>query len=184
MAWNLPNIITLIRIAIIPVFLFFLLSGTVPRGELVALIIFTLAALSDAIDGWLARSRGEITDFGRLADPIADKLLVMAALLVFVWLGEIWPVWVVIILSRELLVMGLRIWAMAQNMVIAASVLGKLKTLSHVGLVMVLMGSHYWEWGPVGEDVKVAFILLAVVLALASGSEYFYKSRGLFRSAA
>jgi CDP-diacylglycerol--glycerol-3-phosphate 3-phosphatidyltransferase len=184
MAWNLPNLITIVRIAIIPVFLFFLLSGLVPRGEVIALIIFAVAALSDAVDGWLARNRSQVTDFGKFADPVADKLLVMAALLAFVGLGEIWTVWVVIILAREFLVMGLRILAIAHDVVIPASLLGKLKTLSHIGLVLVLLGNRYWEWGPVGEDVKLAFIYLAVVLALASGFEYFYKSRGLLRRAA
>ncbi len=139
------------------------------------------AALTDAVDGWVARKRQQITDFGKFADPIADKLLVMAALLAFVGLGELWAVWVVILLSREILVMGLRIWAIAQDVVIAASALAKLKTLSHIALVIVLLGNHYWNWGAVGSDIKLAFIWLAVVLALASGFEYFYKGRGLFR---
>lgn len=181
MTWNLPNVITLIRIAVIPIFLFFLLSEVVRGGELIALVIFTLAALSDAVDGWLARNRGQVTDFGKFADPIADKLLIMAALLVFVGMGEISPVWIVIILTREMLVMGLRIWAMAQNVVISASILGKLKTLSHIGLVIVLIGHHHWKWGVTGDQVKLAFIVLAVALTLLSGFEYFYKSRNLFR---
>jgi CDP-diacylglycerol--glycerol-3-phosphate 3-phosphatidyltransferase len=183
MTWNLPNAITLIRIAIIPIFLFFLLSGTIQGGEVIALVIFTLAALSDAVDGWLARNRGQVTEFGKFADPIADKLLIMAALLVFVGLGEISPIWIVILLTREMLVMGLRIWAIAQDVVIGASVLGKLKTLSHIGLVIVLIGNHHWEWGTLGGQVKVAFIVLAVGLALISGFEYFYKGRKLFRPA-
>jgi CDP-diacylglycerol--glycerol-3-phosphate 3-phosphatidyltransferase len=181
MTWNLPNAITLIRIAVIPVFLFFLLAGTIQGGEVIALVIFTVAALSDAVDGWLARNRNQVTDFGKFADPIADKLLIMAALLVFVSRGEISPIWIVIILTREMLVMGLRIWAMAQDVVISASVLGKLKTLSHIGLVIVLIGNHNWKWGVVGQNVKLAFIVLAVGLAVVSGFEYFYKSRKLFR---
>ncbi len=183
MTWNLPNTITLIRIGVIPIFLFFLLSGTIQWGEVIALVIFTLAALSDAVDGWLARNRGQVTEFGKFADPIADKLLVMAALLAFVGFGEISPVWIVIILTREMLVMGLRIWAVAQDVVISASVLGKLKTLSHIGLVIVLIGNHHWEWGVLGEQVKVAFIVLAVGMAVISGFEYFYRSRNLFRPA-
>ena len=183
MTWNLPNAITLIRIAVIPIFLFFLLSGTIQGGEVIALAIFTLAALSDAVDGWLARNRGQVTNFGKFADPIADKLLIMAALLAFVGFGEISPVWIVIILTREMLVMGLRIWAIAQDVVLSASVLGKLKTLSQIGLVIVLIGNHHWEWGAAGESVKLVFIVLAVGLALVSGFEYFYKSRKLFRPA-
>lgn len=183
MAWNLPNTITLVRIATIPLFLFFLLSGLIPKGEVIALVIFTIASLSDAVDGWLARNREQVTVFGKLADPIADKLLIMAALLAFVSLGQIWSVWVVIILAREFLVMGLRILAIDQDVVISASVLGKLKTLSHIGLVIVLLGNSYWQWGPLGQDVKGALIYLAVGLALVSGLEYFYRGRSLFRTA-
>jgi len=184
MPWNLPNLITLFRIGMMPIFLFFLLSGAIPFGEVIALAVFAVAALSDAVDGWLARNRQQVTDFGKFADPVADKLLVMAALLAFVGMGEIWTVWVVIILSREILVMGLRIWAIAHEVMISPSILGKLKTLSHIGLVIVLLANRYWQWGVVGEEVKLAFIYLAVGLAVISGFEYFYKSRGLFRPAA
>lgn len=183
MAWNLPNVITVVRIAFIPLFLFFLLSGSVPQGEVVALVIFAGAALSDAVDGWLARNRAQVTVFGKFADPVADKLLIMAALLAFVSLGEIWSVWVVIILAREFLVMGLRILAITQEVVLSPSVLGKLKTVTHIALVIVLLGNSYWQWGPAGQDLKLVFIYLAVVMALASGFEYFYKGRALFRQA-
>ncbi len=182
MIWNLPNAITLSRIFLMPLFLFFLMSGWVPYGELVALGVFVFAALTDAADGWVARRRNQITDFGKFADPVADKLLVMAALLAFVGLGELWAVWAVILLSREILVMGLRLWAIAQGVVIAASPLAKLKTLSHIALVIVLLGQHYWGWGAVGVEVKRAFVGLAVALSLASGFEYFYKGRGLFKA--
>lgn len=183
MAWNLPNVITIVRIATVPLFLFFLLSGAVPKGEIIALAIFGAAAFSDLVDGWLARNRQQVTDFGKFADPIADKLLIMAALLAFVSLGEIWSVWVVIILAREFLVMGLRILAISHDTVIAASALGKLKTLSHIGLIVVLLGHRYWQWGSVGQDLKLSFIYLAVAMALISGLEYFYKGRSLFRQA-
>ncbi len=182
MIWNLPNAITLSRIFLMPLFLFFLMSGWVPYGELVALGVFVFAALTDAADGWVARRRNQITDFGKFADPVADKLLVMAALLAFVGLGELWAVWAVILLSREILVMGLRLWAIAQGVVIAASPLAKLKTLSHIALVIVLLGQHYWGWGAVGVEIKRAFVGLAVALSLASGFEYFYKGRGLFKA--
>lgn len=184
MIWNLPNAITLLRILLMPLFLFFLLYRPIPYGELIALGIFAFAALTDAVDGWVARKRQQVTDFGKFADPVADKLLVMAALLAFVGMDEIWAVWVVILLSREILVMGLRIWAIAQDVVISASVLAKMKTLSHIALVIVLLGNHYWHWGAVGADVKLSFIWLAVALSVISGIEYFYKGRGLFRQPA
>lgn len=182
MPWNLPNFITLLRVGMVPVFLFFLLQENIPYHEVIALVIFALASITDGIDGWLARSRKQVTDFGKFADPVADKLLIMAALIAFVGLGEIWNVWVWIIIAREFLVMGLRIMAITQNYVISASILGKLKTLSHIGLVIVLLGNHYWEWGSLGYNFKLGFISLAVALTLLSGLEYFYKGRSLFRA--
>jgi CDP-diacylglycerol--glycerol-3-phosphate 3-phosphatidyltransferase len=182
MPWNLPNFITLLRVGMVPIFLFFLLQESIPNHELIALIVFALAAITDGLDGWLARRRKQVTDFGKFADPIADKLLIMAALIAFVGLGEIWNVWVWLIIAREFLVMGLRILAIAEDLVISASILGKLKTISHIALVIVLLGNRYWEWGSLGNGAKFGFISLAVALTLLSGFEYFYKSRSLFKA--
>lgn len=179
MSINLPNRITLLRILSIPIFMVFLLLP-IKGGPLIAIVIFALAALSDAIDGWLARSFKQTTAFGQFADPIADKLLIMAALLAFIQRDEISAVPVMIILSREFLVTGLRIWAAAQAQIIKASTLGKLKTLSHIGLVFIILGDSYWGWGLSGEIVKNIFIYVAVILAVASAVEYFYNSRRLF----
>jgi len=176
---NLPNLITLTRIAIIPIFLIFLLAP-LPAGGLIALILFSLAALSDAVDGWVARSWEQITDFGQFADPLADKLLVMAALVVFVARGQIGAIPVIIILSREFLVMGLRILAMTHAQSIPDSPLAKLKTVSHIGLAVILIGEGAWVWPAWGLPLKLAFVYLAVALALLSAGEYFYRSRGLF----
>jgi CDP-diacylglycerol--glycerol-3-phosphate 3-phosphatidyltransferase len=176
---NLPNSITLARIAIIPIFLFFLLTH-LPAGGLIALTLFVLAALSDAVDGWLARSWAQVTDFGKFADPLADKLLVMAALIVFVARGQIDAIPVIIILSREFLVMGLRILAMAHEISIPASPLSKAKTVSHIALVLVLIRESAWPWYAWGGTLKLVFIYLAVALALSSGIDYFYRSRQLF----
>ncbi|HED03567.1 MAG TPA: CDP-diacylglycerol--glycerol-3-phosphate 3-phosphatidyltransferase [Candidatus Fraserbacteria bacterium] len=176
---NLPNLITLTRIAIIPVFLLFLLTP-LPAGGLIALILFALAALSDAIDGWVARSWEQVTDFGKFADPLADKLLVMAALIVFVARGQIGVIPVIIILSREFLVMGLRILAMTHALSIPASPLAKLKTVSHIGLAVILIGEGAWVWPAWGEVLRLVFVYLAVALALLSAGEYFYRSRHLF----
>lgn len=181
MSINLPNRITLLRILSIPIFMVFLLAPeSLKIGPLIAIIIFALAAISDAIDGWLARSYKQITAFGQFADPIADKLLIMAALLAFLQRDEISAIPVMIILSREFLVTGLRIWAAAQAQLIKASALGKLKTSSHIGLVFVVLGDGYWGWGSAGEIAKNIFIYLAVILAVASAVEYFYNSRRLF----
>jgi CDP-diacylglycerol--glycerol-3-phosphate 3-phosphatidyltransferase len=177
---NLPNQITLVRIALVPLLMFFL---AIPwaYGKLAALIVFMLAAASDAVDGYIARATDRVTDFGKFIDPIADKLLVTAALLPFVQSGKIWWVWMMIILAREFVVTGLRLLAVAQGIVMRASVLAKLKTLSHIALVVVLIGQELFEWGPWGEPIRQLLVALAVILAVMSAVDYFYQSRALLR---
>ncbi len=184
MSINLPNRITLLRIAIIPILMTFMLIPPL-WGKIVAIVIFALAALSDAVDGYIARSYAQVTDFGKFADPIADKLLIASALLCFMQLGTFgnWGAAIVMtILAREFLVTGLRILAISKDVVIKASPLGKLKTLSHIGMVFVLLGNEYWDWGAAGRVAGDLFIALAVFLALLSGADYFYRSRRLFTS--
>ncbi|MCR4403976.1 MAG: CDP-diacylglycerol--glycerol-3-phosphate 3-phosphatidyltransferase [Candidatus Acetothermia bacterium] len=183
MALNLPNRLTLLRIAVIPLLMTFILIPP-PWGKIVAIFIFALAALSDAVDGYIARNWRQVTDFGKFADPIADKLLIASALLSFMQLGEFggWGAAIVMtILAREFLVTGLRILTVSQDLVIRASALGKLKTLSHIGLVFTILGNSYFHWGGAGEVAKDLFIGLALFLAVISGVDYFYRSRGLFR---
>jgi CDP-diacylglycerol--glycerol-3-phosphate 3-phosphatidyltransferase len=178
--WTIPNQITLARILAIPLFMYFLFAeGTV--FKILALAIFAAAAISDAVDGYLARSLRQVTPFGVFADPIADKLLLTAAVVSFVQLGELTAVPVVVILAREFLVTGLRILAMAERIVIPASPLGKLKTLSHIGLVLFILATRYFGLGPTGQALKDVFLYLAVALALISGAEYFWRVRDLFR---
>ncbi|MGB9757184.1 MAG: CDP-diacylglycerol--glycerol-3-phosphate 3-phosphatidyltransferase [Candidatus Bipolaricaulaceae bacterium] len=181
MRWNIPNSLTVARVAAVPLFLVFLfLPGTV--FKILALVIFALAALTDAVDGYLARSLREVTTFGKLADPIADKILVAAALVSFVEFGELRALPVIVILGREFLVTGLRIFALAEGVTIAASGLGKLKTISHVGLVLFILATRYFGIGAWGEVAKQAFLYLAVGLAVISGGEYFWRARDLFRA--
>ena len=182
MSWTIPNQITLARILAIPLFMYFLFAeGTV--FKILALAIFALAALSDAVDGYLARSLKQVTPFGKFADPIADKILVAAALVSFVQLDELTATPVVVILAREFLVTGLRILAVAEGKVIAASPLGKAKTFSHIGLVLFILATRYFGMGPAGVILKDVFLYLAVALAIISGGEYFWQGRGLFSSA-
>lgn len=177
---TIPNQITLARILAIPIFMYFLFAeGTL--FKILALVIFAMAALSDAVDGYLARSLRQETAFGEFADPIADKILLTAALVSFVQLGELTAAPVVAILAREFLVTGLRILAVAEGMRVPASLLGKLKTLSHIGLVLFILATRYLGLGPWGEALKDAFLYLAVALALVSGGEYFWRARKLFR---
>src|SRR5437660_1118102 len=125
---NLPNVLTVIRILLVPVLIVALLDKT-GGGDLLAAIVFAVASLTDAIDGYLARSRNWITSFGKLMDPIADKLLIVAALIALVSLGRL-EAWVaMVIIAREFAVTVLRVGVSAQQgVVISANLLGKLKT--------------------------------------------------------
>ncbi len=179
--WNIPNGLTLGRLLLIPVFLYFLYSR-LPVFEVLALGIFSLAAFTDAVDGYIARSRRQTTRFGQFMDPVADKILVMSALVPLVGFGDLPAVPVIVILAREFLVTGLRILAVGEGMVIPASHLGKAKTVSQVALVLVVLGERYFGLGPGGIALRQAFLYLAMALALASGGEYFWRARALFNS--
>lgn len=177
---TIPNQITLARILATPLFMYFLFAeGTLYK--ILALAIFALAAISDAVDGYLARALRQETRFGVFADPIADKILVAAAFVSFVELRELTAAPVVAILAREFLVTGLRVLAIAEGVTIRASTLGKLKTLSHIGLVLFILATRYFGLGPTGQALKDAFLYFAVALALISGAEYFWRGRKLFR---
>src|SRR5437588_11507138 len=136
---NLPNLLTLVRILLVPLLIVGLLEKT-GGGDLLAAIVFATASLTDAIDGYLARTRNWVTAFGKVMDPIADKLLIVAALVALVSLARL-QAWVaMVIIAREFAVTVLRVWAGAQQgVVIAASSLGKLKTVVQVAMVMVLI---------------------------------------------
>ena len=139
--WNLPNMLTLARIGMIPVFVYFIGDGD-PMASVVAGLIFTLAAVTDIVDGWLARKWNMITVVGKLLDPLADKLIVAAAMVMMVWLGRL-PAWItIVLLSREFIVTGLRQVAASEGLVIAAGQEGKWKTaLQLCGLVSLCI--HY-----------------------------------------
>lgn len=164
---NLPNSITLIRISLVPLFTYLYLNS--PGGaNLPAATVFLLAALTDMLDGYLARSRKEITRFGQLIDPIADKLLVTAALLSLVQAGLI-STWVaLIILGREFAVSGLRILAAADGLVISASSWGKVKTVTQIVAIMAFYLGI--SWAPV-------VMWVAVLVTIISGVDYFRNAK-------
>jgi CDP-diacylglycerol--glycerol-3-phosphate 3-phosphatidyltransferase len=176
---TIPNQITFARIASVPLFMFLILSRT-SIGTILAIVLFVLAAASDVVDGYLARSFKQTTVFGEFADPIADKLLVAGALIAFVQLGELTAAAVMVIIARDFLVTGLRILAVAEGKVIPASVMGKLKTISHIALVLVVLIGRSFPLGAAGATAKEICLYLAIALALISGGEYFYRSRHLF----
>ena len=188
---NLPNKLTILRILMIPFFMLLILplpeawgltsynEFVLTQGKTIAGIIFVLAALTDSLDGHIARSRNLITDFGKFLDPIADKLLVTAALIALVQIGDISGYIALIILTREFIVTGIRLVAATQGTVIAASNWGKIKMiLQTLALVFYLFNNFPFKYL---TDVNVAQILmiLAVFATIYSGFEYVYKNRHL-----
>jgi len=172
---NLPNKLTMIRICLIPVFIFLLL-GPVPFGDIWSALVFVLASVTDALDGRIARKRGLITNFGKFADPLADKMLVCSALVCLVGMGRL-PAWaLVIILCRDFAVDGMRMMAVEKGEVIAASIWGKLKTVSQMIMVTVLLISSLSFWPqPLYGIFCWVLIVLAVCLTIGSGIDYIVK---------
>jgi CDP-diacylglycerol---glycerol-3-phosphate 3-phosphatidyltransferase len=163
---NLPNVLTVVRILAVPVVVVALLDET-PNGDALAAAVFALAALTDGLDGYIARSRDTVTTFGKLMDPLADKLLIVAALVSLVSLGRL-AAWVaMVIIAREVAVTGLRAVAAEQGVVISASWLGKVKTALQVAAVFALI---LWESSPLGVDLLVYAAVAATVI---SGADYF-----------
>jgi CDP-diacylglycerol--glycerol-3-phosphate 3-phosphatidyltransferase len=167
---NLPNVLTVLRIMLVPVVVVALLGNT-PSGDVLAAVVFALASLTDFVDGRLARARGSITTFGKLMDPLADKLLIIAALLSLVSLGRL-EAWVaMVIITRELAVTMLRLGATQAGVVIAASMFGKVKTCMQIAAILALIAVH-------GEPLWVSLLLYATVLVtVLSGLDYFFGLR-------
>src|SRR5436309_50722 len=167
---NLPNVLTLLRILAVPVIVVALLGET-PNGDALAAGVFALAAFTDGLDGYIARRRSDITTFGKLMDPLADKLLIIASLVSLVSLDRL-SAWVaMVIIARELAVTGLRAVAVEQGVVISASWLGKLKTVLQVGAVFALI---IWNPSPTWVD---ALVYIAVAVTVLSGADYFFGLR-------
>jgi CDP-diacylglycerol---glycerol-3-phosphate 3-phosphatidyltransferase len=167
---NVPNVLTVLRILLVPVLVVALLDRT-PNGDLLAAVVFAIASLTDAIDGYLARSRHRVTTFGKLMDPVADKLLVIGALLALVSLGRV-AAWVaMVIIAREFAVTVLRIAATQQGVVIAAGLFGKAKTVVQVAMVFALIVA---DGSPAWLD---ALVYLTVAVTVASGADYFFGLR-------
>ncbi|MDD2401116.1 MAG: CDP-diacylglycerol--glycerol-3-phosphate 3-phosphatidyltransferase [Clostridia bacterium] len=172
---NLANKLTLSRIFLVPLFMLVLLIR-IPFGKYIAAVIFIIAASTDGLDGYIARKRKQITNLGKLMDPLADKLLISAALISLVEMGEI-PAWIaVLIIGREFFVTGLRSIAAAEGIVIAASKLGKIKTVTQIVAISALLL----------DDVLLNFInvsfgkyllYIAVFFTLWSGIDYYLNAK-------
>jgi CDP-diacylglycerol--glycerol-3-phosphate 3-phosphatidyltransferase len=167
---NLPNALTVMRIMLVPVLVVALLGNT-PAGDVLAAVVFVLASLTDFVDGRLARARDSVTTFGKLMDPLADKLLIVAALISLVSLHRL-AAWIaMVIITRELAVTVLRLGASGAGVVVAASMLGKVKTCLQIAAILAVIAVH-------GQPPLVSALLYAAVLVtVLSGLDYFFGLR-------
>jgi CDP-diacylglycerol--glycerol-3-phosphate 3-phosphatidyltransferase len=188
---NLPNKITILRACLIPVFIavYLLMQPLLyeePRAVVpillswLALVVFVVAAITDAIDGYLARKMGLVTNFGKLMDPLADKMLVCAAFIAFTATGSL-PAWATIIMiAREFYISGLRQLALEQKIVMAASNSAKVKTTFQITLVVYLLLPFPFTY-LFFQPVALVLIIVTVIISIYSAAEYTYKNMGLFK---
>lgn len=178
-AWNTPNMLSMMRVFLAPIVMVFLAVrgqfGTVLGvniGDIIAGVVFIAASITDAVDGYIARSRGIVTNLGKFIDPLADKILVVAALVALVELQRL-PAWiVVIIISREFIVSGVRMVAAVEGIVIAASAGGKAKTMAQIAAITMMIFEIPYA---------MPMMWVAMILTVWSGLEYLIKCRDLFK---
>lgn len=177
---NLPNKLTLLRVILVPFFLLFLLGDFIPFNHLWALLVFAAASVTDALDGNIARKHNLVTTFGKFLDPLADKVLVLSALIAFIELGLSSSIVVIIVIARELMVTSLRLVAAADGTVIAASIYGKIKTIVQmVSIVAILLLLAVGQFVSLGFEVSfVSNILMWItaVITVISGVDYLIKN--------
>lgn len=186
---NLANRLTMLRIVLTFVFMMFL-SWQGLFAKAMSLAIFAFAAISDYLDGWLAHKRNMVTDFGKLMDPIADKILVLSAFLAFVQMGIIKDWMVTIIISREILITSLRLFALNKGKVLTASKAGKHKTVSQMVVIFFILGFivfkqvmlDFFTWNPdweilIFKQIIVVLMWVTVSLTVYSGFSYLWENR-------
>ena len=178
---NTPNKLTVARVIITPLFLLTFLSS-IPHRFIISAVIFSVAAITDAIDGKLARKHNQITTFGKFLDPVADKMLTTAALLAFIQEGicGAWPVF--IILTREFIVTSMRLISASQNIVVPANIFGKIKTATQMTFTILILvwGELVETWGFLVNDFKFVtniMIWITAVLAAISGIIYLIQAK-------
>lgn len=188
---NLANKITLVRIFLVPIIMLFLLvkfdwgaitfaDVTITYSEIVATVIFIIAASTDGLDGYIARKKKLVTNLGKFLDPLADKLLITAALISLVDRGSVEAWMAIVIISREFAVTGLRLVAAVDGQVIAASKLGKLKTIIQIIAICVVMLNNF-PFGTVGIPFDIIAMWIAVIITIYSGIDYFYKNKNVMQ---
>ncbi len=202
---NLPNKITTVRICLVPVFIIVLLLPF-SWANIAGLIIFIIASITDSLDGHIARSKNLVTNFGKFLDPLADKLLVSAALIALVGMDKI-PSWfATIVIAREFMVTGIRLLASGEGRVIAASIWGKLKTITQIIAVSLLLldvtaplpadESDVFMFGKMGNLISTysnapiqntigilatVMIILAIIITIFSGVDYLVKNKDILK---
>lgn len=174
MKMTLPNQLTLFRIVLIPVFMWVLFSLPEPINRYNAVAIFIIASITDFFDGYLARKMNLVSNFGKFADPLADKLLVMSALISMVKLEDLSVVVVVLILAREFIITAFRTLAMEANIVMSASWWGKVKTAVQMIMIVVVLLDLPYDFMVYVERV---LIVSAVILTVVSGADYVWKNK-------
>lgn len=172
---NLPNKITMLRVILIPFFVFFMLADSIRYANYIAALIFIIASLTDTLDGYIARKYNLISNFGKFMDPLADKLLVNSALVCFISIPENpMPVWgVIIIISRDFIISGFRLVASDAGVVLAASFWGKIKTITQMIMSVLLIVNFN---GKVIDIIESVFIYAAIILTVVSLVDYLVKN--------
>ena len=176
---NLPNKITIFRMCMIPVFLVFYLIDTIPANNVIAVTIFIIACLSDAVDGHIARKYNLVTNFGKFMDPLADKLLVCTALICFLAQGTLPLLVVIVIIAREFIISGFRQVASDAGLVLAASYWGKFKTTAQMIMCVLLILHLDYAWFSV---LEVIFIWLSFALTVISMMDYLLKNKSVLNA--
>ncbi|MDO5387719.1 MAG: CDP-diacylglycerol--glycerol-3-phosphate 3-phosphatidyltransferase [Clostridia bacterium] len=179
---NLPNKLTILRIIMIPFFLFFLLMDLGVTGRYIATAIFCIASFTDCLDGYIARKYNLITNFGKFMDPLADKLLVCSAMIALIGINDavvsLPSVVVIIIIAREFVITGFRTLAVEQNIVIAAGFWGKLKTICQMAMLIVLLLNID---NTIMTVLSYVLIYLSLALAVISAFDYIVKNKQVLK---
>ena len=181
---NTPNKLTILRVLLVPIFLIFLMIESIPYNYVYALFLFVAASLTDLFDGYLARKNNQVTTFGKFLDPLADKILVLAAMICFIELGLSSSIAVIIIIAREFMVTSLRLVAVSTDgKVIAASMMGKIKTvIQMVAVITILLLIAINQFITLPTVINVSLISntlmwIAAAITVISGIEYMAKNK-------
>ena len=172
MPMNLPNKLTIVRIIMIPFFVFFLLTDFVAGSKWIATVLFCAASITDFLDGHIARKYNLVTNFGKFMDPLADKLLVCSAMICMIPLGKLQAWFVIVIIAREFIISGFRLVAADNDIVIAASYWGKFKTVSQMFMLILLIA----DLGGAFNMIAQVLIWVSLVLTIVSLIDYIAKN--------